>query len=139
MRKAQLTIEYLIILVIMLILFNSISMDLINTSQKDSGTLQTVEMVSSAKMILSDSYKTISLQGSGAKKTVTLRAPPDCDYIQQSLSAISMDCVPGSASAIAGYDGAVITPGSVAPGISFTITDGTIGSGKLGKVTISKA
>ncbi len=132
-------IEYLIVLVIMLILFNSISMDLINTAQEDSGILQTAEMVSSAKMILSDAYKIISLQGSGAKKTVTLRAPPDCDYIQQSLSAISMDCVPGSTSANAGYDGAIITPGSVATGISFTITDGTIGSGKLGTVTISKA
>jgi hypothetical protein len=138
MRKAQLMIEYLIILVIMLILFNSVSMDLINTSQADSGTLQTKEMVSSAKMILSDAYKTISLQGSGAKRTVALRAPPDCDYIQQPQNAISLDCVAGSASA-ADYDSVVITPSNVATGIYFTITDVVIGSGKLGTVTISKA
>jgi hypothetical protein len=135
MKKAQLTIEYMIILVIMLLLFNSVSMDLINTAQEDSGKLQTAEMVSSAKMILSDAYKIISLQGSGAKKTVAIRAPPDCDYVQQSDTVIGMECAPGSAS-YEEYNGAVITP--VVTGVKFIISDGTIGSGTLGTIAISK-
>jgi len=136
MKRAQLTIEYMIILVIMLLLFNSVSMDLINTAQEDSGKLQTAEMVSSAKMILSDAYKTISMQGSGAKRTVSLRAPPDCDYVQQSDTVISLACVPGSISDQE-YDGAIITPGVT--GVKFIISGGTtIGSGKLGTVAISK-
>ena len=136
MRKAQLMIEYLIILVLMLILFNSISMDLISTSQEDAGRLQTAEMVNSSKMILLDAYKTISLQGSGAKKTVTLRAPPDCAYVQ-SQNTISLDCIYGTPSA--DYDGTVITPTGTVPGVTFTISGGTIESGKLGTVTISKS
>ena len=138
MKRAQLTIEYMIILVIMLILFNSISMDLISIAQIDSGELQTAEMVSSAKMILSDAYKIISLQGAGAKKTVALRAPPDCDYVQSSPTVISLECVPGSASDNAGYDGTAITPGGVLPGVYLTIVKTIIGSGQLGTVTISK-
>ena len=44
MQKGQLTIEFLIILVIMLLLFSGISLDLINSSLADAFDIQTGEM-----------------------------------------------------------------------------------------------
>ncbi len=138
--KAQLTIEYLIILVIMLLLFNSITMDLINTSENDTMALQTAEMVGSAKMILSDAFNIMSLQGVGAKKIVNLRAPPDCSYIQAVANSniINLQCDPGTPSYIAGYDGMLVTPTNPPAGVSCVIVNGVINSGTLGSVTISK-
>jgi len=137
--KAQLTIEYLIILVIMLLLFSSITMDLVNTSEKDAMALQTAEMVGSAKMILSDAFNIISLQGIGAKKTVNLRAPPDCSYTQATPNTISLQCDLASPSYNAGYNGMLVTPANPPAGVSCVIVNAVINSGTLGTVTISKA
>jgi len=137
MGKAQLTIEYIVILVIMLLLFNGITLDLISTSLKDTTTIQTAEMVNASRMVMSDAVDIIGLQGSGAKKTIGLRAPPDCDYVLLS-NVISLSCKFNSPSYTAGFNGASITPSDVPAGIQFLLPGGNIRSGERGTVTVSK-
>jgi hypothetical protein len=135
MRKAQLMIEYMVILVIMLLLFNSISLDLVNTSTEDASFLQIAETINVSKMVVSDSAKIISLQGSGAKKIIKLRAPPDCDYVL-SLNVIAVECDPISRF-YDNFTGQSITQSAIT-GITYSINGGIIRSGDLGSVTVSK-
>jgi len=135
MRKAQLMIEYMVILVIMLLLFNSISLDLINTSTEDATFLQIAEMINSSKIVVLDAAKMISLQGAGAKKIVLLRAPPDCDYVS-GVNTIIVQCDPISRF-YENFSGQVLTPSNF-PKVSFSIDVGTITSGNIGKVNVSK-
>ncbi len=128
-------IEYMVILVIMLLLFNSISLDLINTSTEDAVFLQIAETINASKMVVSDSSKIISLQGSGAKKIVQLRAPPDCDYIM-GINIITVECNPNSRF-YDNFTGQLITPGL--SGITYSINGGRIISGDLGSIIVSKA
>jgi hypothetical protein len=136
--KAQLTIEYMMILVIMLLLFNGITLDLVNTSIKDTNLLQTTEMISSSKMMLTDAITMVSLQGAGAKRTVALRAPPDCDFLLAS-NLISLRCAPATPSYDAGFDMMDITSPHLPSSISIQINGNQILSGDLGLVTISKS
>lgn len=108
MKKGQLTVEYLIILVTMLLLFSSISSDLMEFSLRSTVELQTGEMIRAANLVLENSVNAIKLQGPGAKKTIYLRAPSDCDYVVGS-GQITLDCVPGSASYEL-YNGEIIGP-----------------------------
>jgi hypothetical protein len=94
--KAQLTIEFLIILVVLLLLFNGISMDLIDTSVKDALFVQTSEIVQSAALSLNNTAQALVFQGSGAKKTLLLRAPSECDYII-TADSVTLSCDPLSA------------------------------------------
>ncbi len=128
-------IEYMVILVIMLLLFNSISLDLINTSTEDAVFLQIAETINASKMVVSDSSKMVSLQGSGAKKIVQLRAPPDCDYIM-GVNVITVECNPNSRF-YDNFTGQSITPGL--SGITYAINGGRIMSGDLGSIIVSKA
>ena len=135
MKKAQLMIEYMMVLVIMLLLFNSISLDLVNTAMNDTNGLQIAEMANSSKMVLSDAVTIVSLQGSGAKKTVSLRAPPDCDYVLSATSA-TLNCIAESAF-YDDFNGRIVY--SVPAGLQVTFSPaGTISSGNLGTITISK-
>ena len=127
-------IEYMVILVIMLLLFNSISLDLINTSTADASFLQMAETINASKMVVSDTAKIISLQGTGAKKIVQLRAPPDCDYVLN-LNAITTNCDPES-KFYSNFTGQPITPALT--GLTYSVNGGTIKSGDLGSVTVSK-
>ena len=97
MKKGQLTVEYLIILVAMLLLFSSISSDLMEFSLRNTIELQTGEMIRAADLVLESSVDAMNLQGPGAKKTVYLRAPSDCDYMISSYKIVT-ECVVGSAS-----------------------------------------
>jgi hypothetical protein len=136
--KAQLTIEFMIILVIMLLLFNAVTLDLVNISTNDTNFMQTAEMVNSSRIMLSDAVSIVSLQGSGAKKTVSIRAPPDCDYMLTSATAISLRCNLGSPSETAGLNGVAVSPISIPQGVIFSINSGIITSGEVGLVTVSK-
>jgi len=129
-------IEYMIILVIMLLLFNSISLDLVNTATEDASFLQMAEMINASKMVISDATKIVALQGSGAKRTVQLRAPPDCDYVLN-IGSISTQCSQNSRF-YQNFTGQTITPPNVPAGVSFNINGGIIRSGNLGTVTVSK-
>jgi hypothetical protein len=135
MRKAQLMIEYMVILVIMLLLFNSISLDLVNASTEDAAFLQIAETINVSKMVMSDTAKMISLQGTGAKRIIQLRAPPDCDYIM-GINIITVECDPNSRF-YDNFTGQFITP-SIA-GITYSIDGGSIRSGDLGSIDVSKA
>jgi len=137
MRKAQLTIEYIVILVIMLLLFNMITLDLVNSSMLDVTFIQTSEMVNSTRILLSDAAKIINLQGTGAKKTVSVRAPPDCDYVISS-NVIYLTCTSGSPSEKAGFNGLIVSPSDVPTKIIFSIPGERIISGELGTITVQK-
>ena len=135
MKKAQLTIEYMIVLVIMMLLFNGITLDLVNTAVIDANQLQLSEMVNSSRIALADAAKIVGLQGTGAKKTVLLRAPPDCAYALAD-NAIYLVCESGSVSSNLGFHGAIVTPPSALA--LFSITGGTIESGEIGAVSVTK-
>jgi len=129
-------IEYMVILVIMLLLFNSISLDLINTSTEDAAFLQIAEMINVSKIVIADATEMISLQGTGARKTVQIRAPPDCDYIWV-LNVIRVQCDPES-KFYDNFTGQPIIPPNAPTGITYLINGGIIRSGNLGSVNISK-
>ena len=134
MKKAQLMIEYMMVLVIMLLLFNSISLDLVNTAMNDTNGLQIAEMANSSKMVLSDAVTIVSLQGSGAKKTVSLRAPPDCDYVI-SATAMALQCN-SEYPTYSEFNGQTVY--SIPAGSQVAFSTGTISSGNLGTITVSK-
>ena len=133
--KAQLTIEYMMILVIMLLLFNSITLDLVNTSISDTNEIQTAEMVNISRIIVSDAVGIISMQGSGAKKNVTLRAPSDCDYMI-TATTIGVQCESTSPT-YSKFNDQVIY--ALPAGSSLSFTGSTIASGKFGTVAVSRS
>jgi len=125
----------MMILVIMLLLFNSITLDLVNTSISDTNEIQAAEMVNASRIIVSDAVSIISMQGSGAKKTVTIRAPLDCDYLITTI-AIDMQCDLTSP-IYSEFNGQVIY--ALPAGSSLSFTESTIESGKLGTVAVSRS
>ena len=136
MRKAQLTIEYMIVLVIMMLLFNGITLDLVNMAVADANSLQLSEMVNSSRMALADAAKIVGLQGSGAKKTVLLRAPPDC-ALSSADNVVYLMCEPGSVSYDLGFNLAALNSPSAS--VKFLIDGGTIESGEIGAVSVTKS
>lgn len=138
MKKAQLTIEYLVILVIMLLLFNGVTLDLLSTSVTYTERIQTSEMMNATKLTITDAMNLVSLQGSGAKKTVSARAPPDCDYVIDVIGQgiISLACEYGTPSYNGGFNGLVVA--SALPKTSLSLSNNLIKSGELGTITVSK-
>lgn len=137
MKKGQLTIEFLIILVAMLLLFSAISMDLIEFSLTNTLEIQTAEMVRSTKLILNSSVNSINLQGPGARRTLYIRAPSDCDFIVNP-TFIELECEPESAS-YEDYNGMII--GETPEKINYVCKnceDMKIKSGVLGEIQIVK-
>ena len=144
MKKGQLTIEYLIILVAMLLLFSNISLDLLDFSLRNTVEIQTSEFIRSSDNLLNYSINSISLQGAGAKKSVYLRPPSDCDYLVNPHD-ITLRCPSNTVSAP--YDGTLIgridpltnvaylCPFSTSPS---TCLDSKIASGVLERIEIFK-
>ncbi len=97
MKKGQLTIEYLIILVVLLILFTSVSMDLMTFSTQNTLEIQTRETMKAHDQLLTQTASTLSLQSTGARKTLVLNAPSDCGY-DISASQITLECQDGTPS-----------------------------------------
>lgn len=79
--KAQLTVEFLIILVVMVLLFTGISLDLIGNSVDDSIYIQTSQLLNSANFMIGSTEKNLLLQGASARKTLIIHAPKKCDLI----------------------------------------------------------
>lgn len=125
----------MIVLVIMMLLFNGITLDLVNTAVADANQLQLSEMVNSSRIALADAAKIVGLQGTGAKKTILLRAPPDCSY-SLAENVIYLVCDLNSVSSNLGFHGAVITP--IGASVTFSINGGTIESGEIGAVSVTK-
>lgn len=97
MKKGQLTIEYLIILVVLLILFTSVSMDLMTFSTENTLEIQTKETMKVHDQLLNQTQSTLALQAQGAKKTLALKAPADCGY-NISTDHITLNCQSGTPS-----------------------------------------
>ncbi len=89
--KAQVTIEFLIILVVMMLLFSAVTMDLVKTSLENSFQMQTLQAVDSANSSVLSAVKIVSIQPAGAVKSVMLRAPADCNYSVNTKS-IALQC-----------------------------------------------
>lgn len=79
--KGQITIEYLIIIVLLLILFTNISMDLAADSMEKTLYVQTNQTIRVAEMSVQDAVGSLTYQGAGARRSVQLRAPADCRYL----------------------------------------------------------
>ena len=78
--KGQITVEFLIILAVMTLLFSSISLDLSNYALKNALVTQSEVLASEANSVLVGAFNQVYLQGSGASKTVSIRAPADCNF-----------------------------------------------------------
>jgi len=80
MKKGQITIEFLIILVIMVLLFTGISLDLIGSTIDDSIYIQTSQLVNTADFMITSTQKNLLLQGKGARKMLIIHAPKLCSF-----------------------------------------------------------
>jgi|GEM_PF-5955670 len=97
MKRGQLTIEYLLILTILIILFTSISMDLMDFSSQETLQIQTEQLSEIHGSTLRNNAEVINLQGSGSKQTILITAPPDCGYNLQNTRLV-LKCMSGSPS-----------------------------------------
>ncbi len=91
MKKGQITIEYLLILVVLIMLFTNVSMDLIQFTSKNTLQMQTKEIEKSHNQTLQHISQSISLQAPGAKQTMLLNTPPDCAY-NMTTKNITLEC-----------------------------------------------
>ena len=96
-NRGQITIEYLIILSIMILLFSSVSMDLINSSLTNTMQVQTGEIIRQTNSTFQNVINELSLQASGSNMTIKLRSSADCDFIVYSNYLVT-SCFPESAS-----------------------------------------
>lgn len=137
--KGQLTIEFLMILVIMLILFNAVSMDLANSSVSEAQRVQAGEAVKMATAVFNSTLEAFRFQGSGAKASISLRAPPDCEY-RIFDSIISVYC---SGDALSDLSGKVVAASSTAafncPQCPLVFGSRRIVSGNISVVTVTKS
>ncbi len=139
MKKGQLTVEYLIILVTMILLFSSISMDLIQYSLAESTEMQTGEMINAAEYTVMGAVNQVKIQGPGAKKTVLVRASPDCSYDVSSTQIVA-SCISGTPS-YSEYDGMTVVQFSPAIDVAMNCAScagNTIESGNLEEVEVVK-
>jgi uncharacterized protein (UPF0333 family) len=125
--RGQMSIEFLIILVVMLLIFTNVSMDIIDTSLQDAEAFQLEELISAANITVNGAARQLLLQGIGAKRTVNLRAPPQCGYAITGSSVKTASCDDSS------YDGIQIGPSSsyVLYGPASTIESGELGTLKI--------
>jgi len=96
--KGQIAIEFLVVIGLMVVIFGSVSFTLLNNSIADLRTAQTDQMSKATDLLIKNAVEELQLQGSGAKKTIFLRAPLDCDYFI-SRQVIKLSCPADSASA----------------------------------------
>lgn len=80
MKKGQITIEYLLILLVLLILFTGVSTDLMTFTSRNSLQMQTEEISRAHNATINNVVDSISLQAPGAHQKIMLTAPADCAY-----------------------------------------------------------
>lgn len=105
MKRGQITIEYLLILVILITIFTSVSMDLMNFTTDSTLRIQTEELQKTHNYTLKNNIQSISLQAPGAVQTIAVTTPPDCLYNVTS-GRITLNCTEGTPSE--NYTGTVI-------------------------------
>ncbi|RLG21590.1 hypothetical protein DRN74_01665 [Candidatus Micrarchaeota archaeon] len=93
--KAQLTLEYLIIFVILLLLFSNVSMDLMGSSMSSALQIQKQQIMKAANLSLESAASKLQYQGEGARILVKIRAAPDCNYIFEEKRAYA-ECRSGT-------------------------------------------
>ena len=143
MKRAQITVEYLIILVIMVLLFTGISMDLSNYSLSNAMQVQTSQLIKSANYSLLNYAGMMQIQGAGSSRTVSIRAPSDCIF-QIKTTHIRVSCPPTSFSK--DYDNVQFAYLSViAPNVTYSCpscvggVNGNISAGDVQIVKVTKA
>ncbi|MFH0987200.1 MAG: hypothetical protein V1911_04110 [Candidatus Micrarchaeota archaeon] len=127
-RKAQITIEFLLILTVVILLFSSVTMDLADFTLEGTSQLHTNETISAARSLITTTSQALAFQGAGARKTVSIRAPVDCE-LTVTANSISASCVDPSAEST----GTVVTVTGAA------LSPKTILRGKVGDVTVSRS
>ena len=137
MKKGQITVEYLIIIVIMILLFSSVSMELIDFSLTNTMQIQTNEIIRQTNSSFHNAIDELSLQAAGSKTTVKIRSSTDCDFL---VSGNSLTTICDSASSsFTEFEGLAF---AIAPaGITYTCltcNGGLISNGELEIVQISK-
>lgn len=133
--RGQVSIEFLVILVIMILLFTAVSMQLTDFSLDNSMQMQTKELMKTAENTILSSAVVIGTQGTGATKTVTIRAPSDCDFSVYSDHMQITSCTEGSFSKTASLEGTNFA--TMPTGVSLS-SAGTIAKGETGLVKITK-
>lgn len=133
MNKGQLTIEYLLILVVLIMLFTSVSTDLMDFASRNTFKVQTKELEQIHNTTLHNTVDIVALQATGAKQTLTLQAPSDCSYAI-TASEITLNCVSGGPAE--NFTGHVI--GEIESGKDVSYTSGEIPAGKTGKLIVTK-
>lgn len=91
MKRGQITIEYLLILIVLILLFTNVSMDLIQFTTTNTLQMQTKEIEKSHNQTLKHISQSLSLQAPGAKQTLLVNTPPDCAYAVNSTN-ITLQC-----------------------------------------------
>ncbi|MEM0372338.1 MAG: hypothetical protein QXO69_00630 [archaeon] len=91
MKRAQITIEYLVVLVVMILLFTSVSMDLTDFSLQNAMQSQTASLIAVSEHALLSSVEAVKYQGPGAVRSVSVRAPSDCSFIVGEKE-VAVDC-----------------------------------------------
>jgi|GEM_PF-2743696 len=135
--RGQITIEYLIILSIMILLFSSVSMDLINSSLTNTMQIQTSEIIRQTNSTFQNVINELSLQASGSSATIKLRSSADCDFIVYPNYLIT-NCSPESAS-FKQFNNSKLA--EAPPGISYnclTCSGGLVTNEELQVIQISK-
>jgi len=135
MNKGQLTIEYLLILVILIMLFTSVSTDLMGFASRNTFKIQTKELEQIHNTTLHNTVNIVALQATGAKQTLTLQAPSDCNYSIATLE-ITLECIENSAAE--NFTGNIIGKIEASKMVGYTPAPGKIKAGKTGKVVIEK-
>lgn len=137
MKKGQITVEYLLILVIMILLFSSVSMELIDYSITNTMQIQTNEIIRQTEANFQNVNDALSLQAPDSKATVKVRSSTDCDFQVTSTSLLTI-CDSASSSYVE-FEG--ISFATAPSGINYnclTCDGGLISNGELEIVQISK-
>ncbi len=127
--KSQVTVEYLLILVVMLLLFSSVSMNLVEESLKTSMQVQTKQSIAFVNSSLVSAAGLLLTQAEGASVLVEVKAPADCSievnnyYLKYVCSGYSEE-----------YNGTVVGSGL---GVSYSPV-GVINNGERGEIKVQK-
>jgi len=133
MKKGQLTMEYLIVLTVLVILFTSISTELMEFSSQETLQVQTEQISEIHGSTLINNAESIELQAPGARKSLTITTPPQCSY-QIDPQEITLICAGGTPSEE--YTGRKIGEIGYLDGVQYQI--GSIPEGTTGEITIEK-
>ena len=93
MRRGQLTIEFIAVLAVILLMFAGVTRVLMDNSLHEASELSILELFMSDKMLLDNTVDALLEQGTGARKTVYVRAPAECDlYFAYAGGRLNLYC-----------------------------------------------